>query len=1257
MQAASSYGKTFLGIRFLLYGFDPPDQHQVRSMLLSRGGIEAQDFTHLVVDNTIYDDPACVSARNDGKTVVTKLWVDHSFDIGLIVDATSVMYQPPKDLNGIPGAENLIICLTGYQRQDREDIMTMVRLMGAQFSKALVASKITHLICYKNEGEKYELARRVHHIKLVNHQWLEDCLRNWKILPEDEYSKSGYELELMAAEAMDSEDDVSDDTSLKLPTSRSINQTLQITRNASPKTSDLSKSTSKVPTTRVGSDGFFTVHNDEEVLITPVTKKKVDAASHLAGPSERTPGSAKAGDKMNSVSMSVEKPSNSNTKSSVISYHRKIPQRSPTALFVGTSKSLGCSPKVQIGEPIDVTSAEVEDAKKQSGSNSEISERLVSEQVSEGNKQRKDAWKSSPKSHNQQAFVTGSPAVSSGAQGLKSTTLAGKSDILPDGDHVRSGNGIVSPNAMLNSTNISSKEVVVTSREKSLVQELLFDGTTTLERTEHLSPDMKLQTSVGGLKELPFGGTTTLERTEHLSPEMKLQTPLGGLKELNSPTNNNSENFGAYNLKLVEGTNHQREASMLTTSDTNQRQEDNSLLFQQGGKHTATGKTMRSRLTLKNAGADKSKLVDDTNHQRGASMFTTSDTNQRQDDDSLLSKQFRKHTATGKMTGSRLKLKNSVNQKGSIYLKEVAAAKEVLATDPCIGNGGAENETNFSRVTEIDKPLLDVAQVDVVERELIVDLRVDIQDNTGFMDDETEPPDETFDRSDELVKERTETVGLAAIGKESQGQRMEKSSAVSKVDHVMEDAEKRDNSISERDGDTKKKSKAQRLPSSKSKRKAVSTVNNNSSNSSKATGKEKQQAAGGIPERNRSASCRPSIKNKSRKRTHSTMEADKENTAVAEVLNNGSKAGNHVEPCKTTANGGDQVAPEDKPASAEVGAISNHVEREPMFFMFSGCNRLQRKEFQKVIKPLKGKSWRDSHQWTYQATHLVAADPLRRTEKVFAAAASGRWILKTDYLFACSQEGKFLPEEPYEWHKKGVNEDGAVNLESPRKWRLLREKTGHGAFHGMRIVIYGECIAPPLDTLKRAVKAGGGTILATSPPYTRFLSSGIDYAVVAHGTLVVDGWVQEFLRHEIPCVVADYLVDYVCRTGYSLDKHVLFNTQKWADKSFSNLARKAEEIVVVANPAASSSPKSCINDDDGDDVACQVCGGRDRGDVMLLCGDQSGNVGCGVARHIDCCDPPLQSIPQEDWFCPNCSKDRNAVKPAKAPKRKKGKAS
>lgn len=67
-----------------------------------------------------------------------------------------------------------------------------------------------------------------------------------------------------------------------------------------------------------------------------------------------------------------------------------------------------------------------------------------------------------------------------------------------------------------------------------------------------------------------------------------------------------------------------------------------------------------------------------------------------------------------------------------------------------------------------------------------------------------------------------------------------------------------------------------------------------------------------------------------------------------------------------------------------------------------------------------------------------------------------------DYLTASNEAGKFVDEEPFEWYSNDLTEHGAISLEAPRKWRKLREKTGHGAFYGMRIIIYGDCISPTL---------------------------------------------------------------------------------------------------------------------------------------------------------------------------------------------------
>eukprot|EP01018_Ginkgo_biloba_P004485 Gb_07881 [translate_table: standard] len=318
---------------------------------------------------------------------------------------------------------------------------------------------------------------------------------------------------------------------------------------------------------------------------------------------------------------------------------------------------------------------------------------------------------------------------------------------------------------------------------------------------------------------------------------------------------------------------------------------------------------------------------------------------------------------------------------------------------------------------------------------------------------------------------------------------------------------------------------------------------------------------------------------------------------------------------------------------------------ESRLFILGG-NRIEKKEIQMIIKCLGGRLCKDSHQWSYQATHLVVPGPIRRTEKFFAAAAAGRWILSTEYLTASKREGRFLDEQDYEWHKSGLSEDGTISFEAPRKWRMLRETTGCCAFHGLHIIVYGECTAPPLDTLKRVVKAGGGLILATCPPYNKFLEGGVDFAVISRGISRDDIWVQEFLRHDIACILVDYLVEYVCKPSYPIEKHILFNTYSAVEKSLKRL-----EINIQTAARNQSERTSLVESGNGikvkmeqvDEIYCSVCGAADRGDVMLLCGDGKGR-GCSIAMHIDCCEPPLDSVPEEDWFCPTCQPSAKPMK-------------
>jgi hypothetical protein len=87
-------------------------------------------------------------------------------------------------------------------------------------------------------------------------------------------------------------------------------------------------------------------------------------------------------------------------------------------------------------------------------------------------------------------------------------------------------------------------------------------------------------------------------------------------------------------------------------------------------------------------------------------------------------------------------------------------------------------------------------------------------------------------------------------------------------------------------------------------------------------------------------------------------------------------------------------------------------------------------------------------------------------------------------LFKLSKKvGKFLEEETYEWFGMGTNDKGSISLEASQKWRTSVALSRLGAFQGVCVVFYGDCPSPPLDTMKCAIKAGGGVVLAMAPPY------------------------------------------------------------------------------------------------------------------------------------------------------------------------------
>ncbi|XP_035012229.2 PHD and RING finger domain-containing protein 1 isoform X1 [Hippoglossus stenolepis] len=73
---------------------------------------------------------------------------------------------------------------------------------------------------------------------------------------------------------------------------------------------------------------------------------------------------------------------------------------------------------------------------------------------------------------------------------------------------------------------------------------------------------------------------------------------------------------------------------------------------------------------------------------------------------------------------------------------------------------------------------------------------------------------------------------------------------------------------------------------------------------------------------------------------------------------------------------------------------------------------------------------------------------------------------------------------------------------------------------------------------------------------------------------------------------------------------------------------KVKKIITVQKPVKEGLEETV--DVDLEQTNCEVCGGSDREDRLLLCD------GCDAGYHMECLTPPLDSVPVEEWFCPEC---------------------
>ncbi|KAL6896826.1 hypothetical protein ACP4OV_007398 [Aristida adscensionis] len=1381
----------FAGVRFALLGFDALTESQLRLEMARCGGAGAgardADCTHVIVGGILYDDPVCVAARKNGKKVVTEAWVEDSLELGELADADRVLYAPVRDSRGIPGSDSLEICLTGYQKKWREDIMKMVEMMGAQFSKSLRANESTHLICYKFEGDKYDLAKQVN-IATINHRWLEDCLKAWEILPIDDYKKSGWELEILEAQVKDSEDETEDGSRGSFRNRRNARST-------------------HATEIRMGS------HFDPDVRA-PIRGPSI-STSNAQGAAERHSGTPeqikKAGDAsakyiradtgitldINDATIPVDRDAHecvnpqihpSKNNEPLVDQASRDGAKDCLETVTDTTASAICTPIIHTRSTATVSQDKIEnvggkclDYSNQINVNSVLLSSLSDENSSKktlhssemsGKVDQKDKGHVSdlkPAVHQSNAEeklnFCESNLGSEGKSSSRNNQILGYSrrrslkSVSPEAN-LRSVDQIASPQCFEG----NAPRVRVSTPPRKTDQDGELSDVQSLRQNEvkrHVDRSSAVSSSVSPKppNEAPCSGTgkagspftskeseseaatvsdmgrnsvasTKNDGCKNSGPTMNVtqKQTSGSFKSnlLSSRRNSlklvtpaeveklpensvNSKNTGAENKvkpQALHDTMVDKGRDMCPSVDSEVRKESSGVSLQNGDIDMSDLQHInKTKVVVPNSEHDK--IVSHPNLEAGIKEIPV---NKTTDEYVTLSPKVMR-----KAGGKRSRKTGSKATAGLANSKSKSAASKPIQdkvvshenVEPqleknCSSPNGAvsapllpeEILTSKSRTEAVKRksshgPNSEIKSALLVSKVIQQESMKENHNKLCATENQGSAPQKMLnsigrnsvaggfqiadvEMADSPTVDKIETTSLKSnsngVVPPENGEAYPKklSSSASADDPDTCAANKVPNNRVRKAVAKRKLSAVQKHNSgsdtckttsaSVSENKVVSSgaaqssrnvlkvtvdkdmQNTNEENANDAGGSFSEDAMNDTSKGTLDSKLRGSKRQKTADLIDGSADHDKENIPANSNSISKTKYGNNSMSSKSTSQNGKALLDEHSLIEGNDCRALNKLERT--WFILSG-HRLLRKEYRSILTRLKGRVCRDSHHWSFQATHFITTE-LRRTEKFFAAAAAGRWILKPDYLTACNEAGKFVDEEPFEWHGHGLNSGDTISLDAPRKWRQLKQRTGRGAFFGMQIIIYGECIAPTLDTLKRTVRAGDGTILATSPPYTRFLKPGVDFAVVSAGIPSVDAWVQEFMRHNIPCISADYLVEYVCKPGHPLTKHVLFNMHDLAEKSFQKL-QKSQKDGISADVGESEGGET--------DVSCSACGSNERAGSMLICGGGDTNrAGCGVGVHTDCCNPPVEAAPDGEWLCPKCDEQKSAKKAKKSAK-------
>ncbi|KAJ1892261.1 regulator of Ty1 Transposition [Kickxella alabastrina] len=116
-----------------------------------------------------------------GKVIGTLVWLYQVFLTETLTAPTRRLLHYPLPPTAVPGMERLVVSVSNYTGAARDYIRMLVVAMGGRYTGQLTRANTT-LVTACAQGAKYEAATRSSTIDVVNHLWVEQCCRRWKML-------------------------------------------------------------------------------------------------------------------------------------------------------------------------------------------------------------------------------------------------------------------------------------------------------------------------------------------------------------------------------------------------------------------------------------------------------------------------------------------------------------------------------------------------------------------------------------------------------------------------------------------------------------------------------------------------------------------------------------------------------------------------------------------------------------------------------------------------------------------------------------------------------------------------------------------------------------------------------------------------------------------------------------------------------------------------------------------------------------------